>query len=224
MTAKENISKRLIFYILELNFIAIALVLNIRYNLGVAAFSSVMYSISSIYGISLGIASIICYLIFVLAQCILSRKITAMYLIEIPFSFAFGFLTDFYDMIIPDFTAILPIRVILFLATMFLTALGVFLYVNAAFMMIPTEGIVETISKVFSSRFSLVKNIFDISMVVISVLLCLFYRTPLYGIGAGTILSAFCIGRIIKIYESFLSIPGNPKTVNVKEEIYPENN
>ena len=38
--------------------------LNVRYNVGVAAFSSVMYAISEIYRISLGTASIICYLIF----------------------------------------------------------------------------------------------------------------------------------------------------------------
>ena len=37
--------KRVLLYILGLNLIAVAVVLNIRYGLGVAAFSSVMYSI-----------------------------------------------------------------------------------------------------------------------------------------------------------------------------------
>ena len=41
--------KRVLLYILGLNLIAVAVVLNIRYGLGVAAFSSVMYSISEIY-------------------------------------------------------------------------------------------------------------------------------------------------------------------------------
>ena len=66
--------KRVLLYILGLNLIAVAVVLNIRYGLGVAAFSSVMYSISEIYQISLGTASILCYLIFVLLQCLFSRK------------------------------------------------------------------------------------------------------------------------------------------------------
>lgn len=52
--------KRGIYYIIGLNLIAFAVVLNIRYGLGVAAFSSVMYAISEIYYISLGTASIIC--------------------------------------------------------------------------------------------------------------------------------------------------------------------
>ena len=54
--------KRFFWYFVGLNLIAAAVVLNIRYDFGVAAFSSVMYSISQIYHISLGTASIICYL------------------------------------------------------------------------------------------------------------------------------------------------------------------
>lgn len=66
--------KKYFLYFLGLNLIAFAVVLNVRFDLGVAAFSSVMYSISQIYNISLGTASIICYLIFVIIQCILIQK------------------------------------------------------------------------------------------------------------------------------------------------------
>lgn len=76
--------KRVLLYILGLNLIAVAVVLNIRYGLGVAAFSSVMYSISEIYQISLGTASILCYLIFVLLQCLFSRKVTLSYFLLPP--------------------------------------------------------------------------------------------------------------------------------------------
>ena len=54
--------KRFIIYIAGLNLIAAAVVLNIRYDLGVAAFSSVMYAVAEIYHISLGTATIICLL------------------------------------------------------------------------------------------------------------------------------------------------------------------
>ena len=74
--------KKYFLYFLGLNLIAFAVVLNVRFDLGVAAFSSVMYSISQIYNISLGTASIICYLIFVIIQCILSKKITVTFILE----------------------------------------------------------------------------------------------------------------------------------------------
>lgn len=193
--------KRILLYIIGLNLIAAAVVLNIRYALGVAAFSSVMYSVSEIYRISLGTASILCYLLFVLMQCILSKKVTLTYILEVPLSLAFGLLTDVYDWMIPDLALSLWLRMVLFLMTMFVTAMGVFLCIRTDLVLTPTDGIVKTISEVFQIPFSLVKNVFDISLVAASVLLCLGNHTELYGIGAGTVLSAFCLGRIIKGYE-----------------------
>lgn len=199
-------TKRVILYIAGLNLIAAAVVLNIRYNLGVAAFSSVMYSISEIYKISLGTASIICYLIFVLMQCILSRKITFVYILEIPLSFAFGILTDIYDLFIPGFSFSLLFRSLCFILTMFITAMGVFLCVKSDLVLTPTDGIVKTISDVFHLPFSIVKNVFDVSLVAISAALCLGNHTPFYGIGIGTVLSAVFLGRIIKLYECHIAI------------------
>ena len=198
---------RFLLYLVGLNLIALAVVLNIRYDLGVAAFSSVVYAISEIYSISLGTASIICYLIFVVVQCILSRKITLQYLLEVPLSFAFGLLTDFYDWLIPAFSLALALRVIFFALTMFVTAMGVFLCVKTNLVLTPTDGIVKTIADVFLLPFSATKNVFDLSLVAISVLLCLVNHAPFYGIGVGTVLTAVFIGRIIKIYEKFVPLP-----------------
>lgn len=204
--------KRIIFYFIGLNLIAFAVILNIRFNLGVAAFSSVMYSISEIYHISLGTASIICYLIFVVIQCILSKKITLTYILEIPLSFIFGWLTDLYDFIIPSPQFNIHTRIILFIITMFITALGVYLSVKSDLVLTPTDGIVKTISEVFDFPFSIVKNTFDISLVIITIILCLFNHAPFYGIGIGTILTALFIGRIINIYERYIPL-------NLKKEV-----
>ena len=198
---------RFLLYLVGLNLIALAVVLNIRYDLGVAAFSSVMYSISEIYSISLGTASIICYLIFVVVQCILSRKITLQYLLEVPLSFAFGLLTDFYDWLIPAFSLALALRVIFFALTMVVTAMGIFLCVKTNLVLTPTDGIVKTIADVFLFPFSATKNIFDLSLVAISVLLCLLNHAPFYGIGVGTVLTAVFVGRIIRIYEKRVRLP-----------------
>ena len=198
--------RRLIWYILGLNLIAAAVVLNIRYDMGVAAFSSVMYAISEIYQLSLGTASILCYLLFVLAQCVLSRRITLTYALEIPLSFAFGFLTDLYDLLIPALELPVLLRLICFLLTTFVTAMGVYLCVKSGLLLPPTEGIVNTIAEVFHLPFSAVKNGFDLSLVALSALLCLANRTSFYGIGPGTILSALILGRIIKLYERRLPL------------------
>lgn len=149
--------KRSVWYIIGLNCIALSVVLNIRFDLGVAAFSSVMYAISEIYHISLGMASIICYLIFVALQCLMSKKVTLVFILEVPLSIVFGLLTDVYDLIIPELAFGLAARFVCFCLTMFLTAVGVYLCVKSKMVLTPTEGIVNTISEVFHLRFSAVK-------------------------------------------------------------------
>lgn len=198
--------RRWFYYILGLNFIAFAVVLYIRYDLGVAAFSSVMYAIAEIYGISMGTASILCYLILVAVQCLLVRRVTMEFVLEIPLSFAFGLLIDLYDFLIPVIDGGFAVRLTLYCLTLFVTALGVFLCVKTDLVLTPVDGIVKTISEVFRLRFSLVKNGFDISLVFVTAVLCLVNHTPFYGIGIGTVISAICLGRIIKIYETHLFV------------------
>lgn len=198
--------RRWFYYILGLNFIAFAVVLYIRYDLGVAAFSSVMYAIAEIYGISMGTASILCYLILVAVQCLLVRRVTMEFVLEIPLSFAFGLLIDLYDFLIPVIDGGFAVRLTLYCLTLFVTALGVFLCVKTDLVLTPVDGIVKTISEVFRLRFSLVKNGFDISLVLVTAVLCLVNHTPFYGIGIGTVISAICLGRIIKIYETYLFV------------------
>ena len=198
--------RRWFYYILGLNFIAFAVVLYIRYDLGVAAFSSVMYAIAEIYGISMGTASILCYLILVAVQCLLVRRVTMEFVLEIPLSFAFGLLIDLYDFLIPVIDGGFAMRLTLYCLTLFVTALGVFLCVKTDLVLTPVDGIVKTISEVFRLRFSLVKNGFDISLVFVTAVLCLVNHAPFYGIGIGTVISAICLGRIIKIYETYLFV------------------
>lgn len=209
--------KRGIVYFVGLNLIAFAVVFNIRLDLGVAAFSSSMYATSEIFGISLGTASIIFYLLFIVVQCILSRKISVMYLLEIPLSFAFGWLTDLYDFILPAMPFPLAVRFVLFCLSMCVTSMGVFLCVRSDLVLTPTDGIVKTISEVFKLPFSACKNGFDISMILLTVILCLLNHTQMYGIGIGTVLSAVCLGRIIRVYEKKIPLSFPPMKVSWKK-------
>ena len=96
------------------------------------------------------------------------QKITVTFILEIPLSFAFGWLTDLYDFIIPTLSLSLYLRVICFIMTMFITAMGVFLSVKTNLILTPTDGIVKTISEVFSFPFSIVKNTFFYDILCLS--------------------------------------------------------
>ena len=69
--------------------------------------------------------------------------------------------------------------------------------------MTPVDGLVLSISEVFHRPYSLCKNIFDISMILATIIICLVCRSSIYGIGLGTVFSAFYIGRVILFCENF---------------------
>lgn len=196
--------KKIIIYIVGLNFMALGIVLNISTGLGVAALSISIYATSQIFHLSLGTASIIWYLLFVVIQCCLSNKITKEYILEIPLSFVFGYLNDFYDYIINIHSSSYVESFLLLCLALLFISLGVYLTSETNLILNPGDGIVKTISTVFHQPFYNVKNIFDISMIVCSMTLSLVTQNPFMGIGIGTIISAFMIGRLIKIWTNSL--------------------
>ena len=77
--------------------------------------------------------------------------------------------------------------------------------------MSPPGRTLSTLLPPASRDFSAVKNGFDLSLVAISALLCLVNHTSFYGIGAGTVLSALLLGRVIRLYERLLPPGRQPR-------------
>lgn len=202
----KETGKRWLVFVVGIQCLAIGIICNTRTHLGVAAFSSVFYAISEIYGISLGKASIIMYAILIVIQMMLLRKVSLAIILQIPFSLAFGYITDLYDYLISYQPENLITAFLLLMTAFLFTSMGVYLTVQCNLVVTPVEGIVKTIAEVFSLNFSLVKNVFDVSMILVTVCFCLALHQPIMGIGIGTILSACFLGRLISIYEKKLVI------------------
>lgn len=206
--------KKYLLYFIGLNLIALGIVINISTGLGVAALSSSIYATSEIFQLSLGIASILWYILFVFIQCIISKSITREILLEIPLSFAFGYLMDFYDMIIIFKPSSLFIALLVLLLAVTLISMGVYLTSETNLVLNPGDGIVKTISTVYHQPFYNIKNYFDITMIICSIALSVITHHPIMGIGAGTLISAVLIGRMIKIWHIILN-PILFKTSNI---------
>lgn len=198
--------KKLLFFFIGINLLAVGIILNTRSDLGVAAFTSFFYALSKITGISLGASSVIVYFVLILLQFLLLRRITLSVLLQIPFSVVFGMVTDFYDYIIPEGESSFVGRLLLLAVAICLTSIGVYLYTNCHLVMTPVEGIVQTIADRWDLKFSLIKNCFDFSMLLLTILTCLLLKQPIFGIGIGTVISALLLGRIIGVYEKIFVI------------------
>ena len=193
--------KRLINYLIGLNVLVLGITLNTRSLLGVSAFTTLPYALKEMTPISFGVANIILYMVLVVAQLLIERKMKLDILLEVPFSFIMGYILDLYQIVIPASPESLGLRIVILLAGNVCTAFGVYTMVQSHLVLAPVDGVIFSISNHYNKAYSLCKNCFDITMIILTIILCLVTRSPIYGIGVGTIFSALCVGRIIKWFE-----------------------
>ena len=193
--------KRLINYLIGLNVLVLGITLNTRSLLGISAFTTFTYALKEMTPISFGVANIMLYMVLIVIQLLIERKMKLDILLEIPFSFVMGYIIDLYQMIIPASPESLGLRIVILLAGNVCTAFGVYTMVQSHLVLAPVDGVILSISNHYNKAYSLCKNCFDITMILCTIILCLVTRSPLYGIGVGTIFSALCVGRIIKWFE-----------------------
>ena len=197
--------KKYMIYFIGLLSLGLGITLNTKSGLGVASFSTLPYSLSHLTFLSFGQANILIYLLLVFLQVIIERKITISFLLEIPFSFVFGFVIDLYQMLIPVLTYNLLIQIITLIIGNTCCAIGVYLMIQTNLVVTPVDGFVGTLSHILKKPYSLCKNLFDLSLISITCIVCLCCHSPFYGIGIGTLFSALYVGRMIKVCESHMS-------------------
>lgn len=202
----NNLIKRILLYILGMNIMAIGIVLNTRTDLGVAAISSVPFAYSILLNMSLGLTTFILYIIFILVQCILLKKFDLTIFLQIPMAILVSIFIEIYDIIMPHTKLVFAIAFIILLISNTLTGLGVYLMTKSDLILDPGNGIVETLCKVLNRPFSYLRIRFDIMLVIFTCLSGLIIKHKIVGIGIGTIVSAYLIGKMVGISDKILKL------------------
>ncbi len=196
----RNLKIRLPMYLIGLFIMTIGIALSVKSNLGVSPVSSIPYTITCVWNIEMGKATILFHCGLVLLQIILMRKrFRLRNLLQIVVGIVFGYFTTFCNYL-ADFlpsTDNLVIRIFMVLLSTVFVAFGIFLYMPADVMPLAGEGTMQAISALTGIAFSKVKIIFDVSMVVISLLTCLLMIHSLGSVGIGTVISALLVGTIL---------------------------
>lgn len=197
--------KRLGLYFLGILVLGFGIVLNTKTGLGVAAINSVPYGISEMTNLSLGTVTTILYIIFVVIQIMIYRKIDFKVILQIPFSYFMGYVIDFYDSLL-NFTIVsLPIAFILLGMAIVATALGAYVVVTLDLIPNPADGMVKALSQVINKEFGKTKLLFDCTMMIFTIMITYVFSGSVIGIGVGTVLSAGLIGQIIVIYNRYFT-------------------
>lgn len=204
---RDHLSKRLIMYFLGLFTMTIGVALSVKSNLGVSPVSSIPYTMTCIWGIEMGKATIIFHCFLVLLQMILLRgNFKPINLLQVLVGIVFGYFTTFCNWGVSFLPTPenLVIRLLMMLISTVIIAFGIFMYLPPNIMPLAGEGAMKAVSDVTGIAFPKVKVGFDITMVVISLISCLIFIKGLGSVGIGTIVAAFLVGSILNVIENFL--------------------
>lgn len=208
---KKEIAKRYGLLVIGLFFAALGVALTKRGELGVSPISSVANILSYQFtDLTLGSWLILWNCVLILGQILLLRRnFQPIQFLQIPLSFLFGWFTDFGMWLVSFLPVqVYAVRLLMVLAGTVVLGFGITLSVIADQIMNSGEAFVKAISDVTHQEFGTIKVVFDISCVLIALILSLlFFEGAIVGTREGTIIAALCTGFVVKFFSRRLTTP-----------------
>ena len=174
--------------------------------LGTSPISSVAYVLSLALPLTIGQFTFIMNMVFIALQpVLLRREYRPIQVLQIAVNVVFSaFLDVSMGMLSWLDPTTLPAQLAALLVGCAILGVGVAVEVAPDVLMVPGEGLVRAIYIVVSrrfgsARFGTIKNLFDISLMLIAVVLSLAFFGYLNGIGVGTVIAALLVGRIVNL-------------------------
>lgn len=195
--------KRLVVYLIGVYFTAVAIAISKMTPLGISPNSSLPNEISLILDANLGLVTAIVFASFVFIQWILlGKNFKVINFIQVLLSIIYGFFVNsavaLVNRVLPTCDTYL-LQIIYTLVSAVLLGAAVKVYLAPKVMALPAEGLAQAVAQRFKIPFPTAKNVCDITIVTISVILSFAYFGTLYGIREGTIIHAILVGRSVKL-------------------------
>lgn len=201
-TSKSQFIKRILVYLFGIYFTAVAIAISKMTPLGISPNSSLPNEISLILDANLGLITSIVFASFVLIQWILlGKNFKIINFIQVLLSIIYGV---FVNSAVSLVNYILPpcdtyiLQLVYTLVSALILGAAIKVYMAPKLMALPAEGLAQAVSQRFNVPFPTAKNICDITIVTISIILSFIYFGTLYGIREGTIIHAVLVGRSVK--------------------------
>ena len=209
-----NIFKRVTIFTFALFIIAFGVALLVKADLGVSPLASIPYVYSLWTPLTLGELTIILESFFILLQILVLRKNYKLaQLVQIPAVIIFGYFIDFTMLIVSDLNPVVYIEQFsLCLFACAILAFGVFLLLKTHLTNLPIEGFALAVAQTYKKEFGTMKISIDSSMLFFGILSSFALFGGLEGIREGTIIAAFLVGALIKLYS--VKLPAIEKWIN----------
>lgn len=172
---------------------------------GISAISSVPYAFSLVFPVlSLGTWTYIFQGLLVLSLMIMRKKFVPSYLFSFVVGFVFGLLLDLHEMWINVLPSSLPWRIVWFVVSYVLISIGIAISNRCGLPIVPTDLFPRELSDITKVGYPKIKIGFDVSCLAVTALLTFFGLGRIEGLGIGTIVAAFTMGKAVGLFGDLL--------------------
>lgn len=167
---------------------------------GISAISSVPYAFSEVFPkLSLGTWTYIFQGLLVLTLMLLKKRFVPSYLFSFVAGFLFGELMDIHELWITKLPLSIPLRIFYFVLSYIILCFGIALSNRCKLPIIPTDLFPRDLSEIIKKPYSVVKITFDVTCLVVTACLTYFALGKILGLGVGTVVAAFTMGKGVSI-------------------------
>ena len=194
---------RWLIYITGMSIQGLGLYLNARCGLGTSALLGVAYVLGLYWNVSFGNATKIIFALYVAAQFVVRGWKGKQWrdLLQLPVALFVGEVFNLLDAVFP--TALVQsswvLRILTLICAVSFNGIGATLAVNMRLMPSPGDGIVQALADRTGLEMGKMKRIADCTLVVCAVVLSFALFGHLEGVGIGTVIAMFAVGKIISV-------------------------
>ncbi|MCM1299758.1 MAG: DUF6198 family protein [Firmicutes bacterium] len=196
----KNLKVRIPMYFIGLFIMTVGIALSVKSDLGVSPVSSIPYTLTVVWGVEMGLATVLFHVVLVIIQLLLLRKrFKPKNLLQIAVGIVFGLFTSLCNYLVSliPFTDNLALRIVMLAVSIVIVAVGIFFYVPADIIPLAGEGTMLAVCEITGFKFSSVKIGFDVTVAAVSLVTCLIAVHGMGSVGVGTIVSAILTGIVL---------------------------
>lgn len=175
---------------------SIGVLLMLHSGSGISAISSVPYAFNLVLPtLSLGTWTYIFQGLLVCVLMILRRKFVPAYLFSFVVGFCFGEMMDINELWVDHLPLSIPLRVAYFILSYLILCFGIALSNRCKLPITPTDLFPREMEDITGKPYSKIKISYDVTCLIITACMTFFFLGHISGLGIGTVLAAFTMGK-----------------------------
>ena len=179
---------------------SLGVVLMLYSGAGISAISSVPFAFSEVFPkLTLGTWTYLFQGLLVLSLMVMRRRFVPPYLFSFVVGFVFGELLDVHELWIGVLPTALPWRILYFVVSYVLICIGIALSNRCGLPIVPTDLFPRELSDITGVGYPKIKIGFDVICLAVTAGMTFFCLGHLDGLGIGTIVAAFTMGKGVGI-------------------------